>query len=123
MQPTTMNIEEYFNGNPESREIFECLRTIIEAMGTVEMLLMESQVAFRRNRAFAYTWMPGKYNHGRGAPLVLTLSLRRRDQSPRWKVIVALSSGQFTHHLELYSENEVDGQVCEWLQEAWVQAG
>jgi hypothetical protein len=122
MQPTTMNLEQYFAGNIQSREIFECLHDIIEAMGPAEMLVMESQVAFRRKKAFAYAWMPGKYNRGRGAPLVLTLSLRRRDISPRWKVITTLSPDRFTHHLELYSENEVDDQVCQWLQEAWVQA-
>jgi hypothetical protein len=122
MQPTTTNLEEYFNGNIESQEIFDCLRTIIEAMGPVEMRVLESEVAFLRNKAFAYAWMPGKYNPGKGTPLVLTLSLRRRDLSPRWKAVVPLSSGQFTHHLELYSENEVDDQVCSWLQEAWIQA-
>ncbi|MGE5377257.1 MAG: DUF5655 domain-containing protein [Bacteroidota bacterium] len=122
MQPTITNLEEYFNRSIESREIFECICTIIEAMGSVEMRVLESEVAFLRNKAFAYMWMPAKYNQGKAVPLVLTLSLRRRDLSPRWKVVVPLSSGQFTHHLELYSENEVDDQVCSWLQEAWIQA-
>lgn len=117
-----MNLEQYFDGNRQSREIFDCLYDIVGAMGPVEMLVMESQVAFRRKKAFACAWIPGKYKQGRGAPLVLTLSLRRRDISPRWRVIVPLSPVRFTHHLELYSENEIDDQVCQWLQEAWVQA-
>ena len=122
MQPTTINLEQYFDGYGETWEIFDCLRVIIEAMGPVEMRVMESQVAFYRTKAFALAWMPGKYRQGRGTSLVLTLSLRRRDLSPRWKVVVPLARDRFTHHLELYSENEIDDQVCQWLQEAWIQA-
>lgn len=122
MQPTTISLEQYFDGHLESREIFDCLCAIIEAMGFVEKRVMESQIAFCRNRTFAYVWMPRKYRQGRGAPLALTLSLRRRDLSPRWKVVVPLTPSQFTHHLELHSENEIDDQVCQWLQEAWIQA-
>jgi hypothetical protein len=122
MQPTTPSLDQYFAGYGESREIFDCLRAIIEAMGPVEMRVMESQIAFYRNRAFALASVPGKYRPGRGNSLVLTLSLRRRDLSPRWKVVVPLTRDRFTHHLELCSENEIDDQVCQWLQEAWIQA-
>ena len=122
MQPTTPSLDQYFDGYGESREIFDCLRAIIEAMGPVEMRVMESQIAFYRNRAFALAWMPGKYRPGRESSLILTLSLRRRDLSPRWRVVVPLTRDRFTHHLELHSENEIDDQVCQWLQEAWILA-
>ncbi len=117
-----MTLDEYFDGNEESRRLFDCLREMIETMGPVEMLVQQSQVAFRRNKAFAYAWMPGKYLRGRGAPLVLTLGLPRRDLSPRWKTIVEPTPGRFTHHMELYSPDDMDDQVCGWLQEAWIQA-
>ena len=118
-----MTLDEYFNGNNVSREIFDCLRERIESMGPFELVVQQSQVAFRRNKAFAYAWMPGKYLGGRGAPLVLTVPLRRRDPSPRWKQIVEPAPGRFTHHMELHSLNDIDDQVCGWLQEAWAQAG
>jgi hypothetical protein len=50
---------------------------------------------------------------------VLTVGLRRRDGSPRWKQIVEPYPGRFTHHLELRSPGEVDAEVEAWLREAW----
>jgi hypothetical protein len=117
-----MTLDEYFDGNEESRRLFDCLRERIETLGSVEMVVQQSQIAFRRNKAFAFAWMPGKYLRGRGAPLVLTLGLRRRDLSPRWKTVVEPAPGRFTHHMEIYSPNDMDDEVCVWLQEAWIQA-
>jgi hypothetical protein len=116
-----MTLDEYFAGYEESRRLFDHLRERIETLGPVEIAVTKSQVAFHRRKAFAYAWIPAKYL-GRGAPLVLTLALRRRDTSPRWKEIVELSRGRFTHHLELYSPSDLDGQVLAWLQEAWMLA-
>ena len=118
-----MTLDEYFDGNEESRRLFDCLREMVESLGPVEILVQQSQVAFRRNKAFAYAWMPGKYLRGRGAPLVLTVGFRRRDMSPRWKKVVEPAPGRFTHHMELHSPNDIDEQVCGWLREAWTQAG
>ena len=53
------------------------------------------------------------------SPLVLTLALRRRDPSPRWKAVVEPAPGRFTHHLEMYAVDQIDEQVQIWLREAW----
>jgi hypothetical protein len=95
----------------------------VEGLGEMETHVTKSQVAFRRCRAFAWAWVPGKYLRGKVAPLVLTLALRRRDPSPRWKEIVEPRPGWFTHHLELSSSGEIDDQVNAWLREAWENAG
>ena len=84
--------------------------------------MTKSQVAFRRRKAFAWAWIPGKYLGGETAPLVLTLSLRSRDPSARWMEIVEPSLGRFTHHLELYSPSDIDEEVRDWLQCAWQTA-
>jgi hypothetical protein len=55
--------------------------------------------------------------------LVLTVFLRSRDPSSRWKQIIEPYPGPFTHHLELYKREQVDDQVREWLSEAWEAAG
>jgi hypothetical protein len=66
--------------------------------------------------------MPGMYLGKGDVPLVLTVGLRRRDGSPRWKEIVEPAPGRFTHHLELRSSADIDAEVCGWLQEAWEEA-
>ena len=118
-----MTLDEFFAGFEASRPIFEALRAEIEALGPVEVRLSKSQVAFRRRRAFAWAWVPDRYLGGGHAPLVLTLSFRERDPSPRWKQVVEPAPGRFTHHLELYAAAEIDDEVRGWLREAWAAAG
>ena len=117
-----MTLDEFFSGYEASRPIFEALRAAVDALGPVEVGVTKSQVAFRRRKAFAWAWVPDRYLRGGHAPLVLTLSSARRHSSPRWKQIVEAAPGHFTHHLELYAEGEIDGEVRSWLQEAWETA-
>jgi hypothetical protein len=114
-----MTPDEFFAGQALSKQLFEAVRREVEALGESDMRVSKSQVAFRRRRGFAWVWMPGQYLKGKTAPLVLSLSLPRRDPSPRWKEIVEPYPGRFMHHLELYDITEVDEQVRGWLREAW----
>jgi len=117
-----LTVDEFFVGQAESRRIFDALNDAIHALGPVQVNVTKSQVAFRKQRAFAWAWMPGTYLRGKHAPLVLTVSLHRHDGSPRWKEIVEPRPGRFTHHLELYSTTDIDDEVRTWLQEAWATA-
>ncbi|CAG0928330.1 hypothetical protein TFLX_00849 [Thermoflexales bacterium] len=116
-----MTLDEFFTGQENSRSIFEALRGAIESLGPVEIRVTKSQVAFCRKKAFARAWIPDRYLHGKHAPLVLTLSFHYRDPSSRWKEIVEPRPGRFTHHLELYSTADIDGEVRDWLQAAWAE--
>ncbi|NTU80389.1 MAG: hypothetical protein HGA45_13600 [Chloroflexales bacterium] len=66
--------------------------------------------------------MPDRYLRGRTAPLVLSIGLPWRDQSPRWKQVGEPYPGRFMHHLELYDPAEVDDEVRTWLRQAWEAA-
>ena len=117
-----MTLDEYFDGKEESRRLFDDLRDVINSIGTAEVRVTKSQIAFRRRRTFAWAWIPGKYPRGEVAPLVLTLSFRLKDSSPRWKEIIEAAPGRFTHHLELYTSGEIDAEVRDWLRVAWTEA-
>lgn len=134
-----MTLEEFFANHDDSRRLFDAVRETIESIGPAQVRVSKSQVAFRRKRGFAYVWMPAQYLGERGAgepgadgrgaggsgtgdrlaPLVLTIGLRRRDTSARWKQVVEPAPGRFTRHLELRSADEIDEQVVAWLKEAW----
>jgi hypothetical protein len=117
-----VTVEEFFAGQDQSRRIFEAVRDMIEDIGPAQLRFGKSQVSFRRSKAFAWVWMPGQYLKGKSAPLVLTLSFPNRDPSPRWKEVVEASPGHVTHHLELYSADDIDDEVRGWLREAWTAA-
>lgn len=93
-----MTLDEFFAGRPGSRAIFDALRAAVDALGNASVGVSKSQA--------------------RGAPLVLTLGFRARDPSPRWKEIVEPAPGRFTHHLELWSADDIDDEVVEWLRRA-----
>ena len=104
-------LDEIFAGWEYSRQIFEALKETVDQLGEVEMRVTKSQIAFRRRKALAWAWVPGRYLRGKLALLVLTLALSRKDQYSRWKEIVEPVKGRFTHHLELHSIDEIDDQV------------
>ncbi|MDF1542815.1 MAG: DUF5655 domain-containing protein [Anaerosomatales bacterium] len=122
-EPVTLD-EFFADREPDSRELFEAVRAAVESVGPAQVRATGSQVAFRRRTAFAWAWVPGRYLRGSDLPpLVLSIGLRRRDASPRWKEVVEPAPGRFMHHLEVRSADDLDDEVREWLAEAWEQAG
>lgn len=117
-----MSLDEFFEGYGESRHIFDALRGIIDTLGPAELRVTKSQIAMCRGKAFAWVWIPSKYLRGKIAPLILTFSFPSRDASPRWKEIVEPSPGRFTHHLELYTVDDIDDEVISWLRSSWADA-
>lgn len=86
------------------------------------MRVSKSQVGFYRRHPFAATWVPEQYLEGDHAPLVLSIYLRRRDSSERWKQVVEPAKGRFTHHVELRHATDVDDFIERQLAEAWAEA-
>lgn len=113
-----MTLDDFFAGHDDSRRLFESVKDAITSIGPTDIRVTRSQVAFRRRTGFAFVWMPDIHLGKSKVPLVLTIGLRRRDLSPRWKEIVEPAPGRFTHHLELRSESDIDDEVRLWLQEA-----
>jgi hypothetical protein len=117
-----MGPEEFFDGEPLSYQLYCAIVRQVQAIGESTIRVTKSQVAFRRQRSFAWVWIPGRVLKGKTPPLVLTLSFRERDPSPRWKQVVEPYPGRFTHHLELGDLREIDDEVATWLRKAWETA-
>lgn len=119
-----VTLDEFFAPFPTlSRELFDAVRDAVEKVGESEMRITKSQVTFRRRIGFAWAWIPDRYLPNRGlAPLVLSVDLRRRDDSPRWKQVAEVRPGHFMHHLEVYSAGQIDDEIVAWLREAWEDA-
>lgn len=98
-------------------------RRVRDAVPSADVRVTKSQIAFRRGRGFAWLWRPRMYLGSRGAVLVLSVALPRRDASPRWKEVVHPSPGTWMHHLELSDVEQLDAEVQAWLREAAAAAG
>lgn len=120
--PRTLTVENYFSGHPDSRVIFEAVRSVIEPLGQVDIKVSKSQIAFHTRKNIAVTWMPALYLKGNTAPLVLTLVFHTPDPSPRWKEIIRTSPNRYTHHLELRTIQDVDDQVRNWLIRSYAES-
>lgn len=115
-------LAEFFRGAAKARRLHATVERAVDRVGPSNERISKSQVAFRRRVSFAWTWQPQQYLGASGAPLVLSIGLRRRDRSRRWKEVAEPSPGRFMHHLELNRVGDVDTQVRKWLTEAWEAA-
>ena len=118
-----MRPEELFTGHPGALATLDRVRTVIEAMGPVDIRTTKSQVAFRRTRGFAYLWRPGQYVSRASVDVVLTIALGRHDPSPRFKEVAHPSPRHWMHHLEIGDPADIDAEVVTWLREAADRAG
>ncbi|MCW5658479.1 MAG: hypothetical protein KIT60_12310 [Burkholderiaceae bacterium] len=117
-----MTLDEFFGDDLVARRLFDALAKEVARFGSANIRVSKSQVAFRRKKNVAVVWMPGSYLERPSAPLVLTLSFPKRDDSPRWKEVTQISASRFTHHLELHEVKDINAQVKGWLHAAWEAA-
>ena len=117
-----MEVAEFYSDAPDAYSIHQAVSAAISRIGAAEVRVSKSQVGFYRKHPFAATWKPRQYLSGKHPPLVLNIYLKRRDSSPRWKEIVEPTKGRFTHHVELWSNRDVDNFVTSRLEEAWGEA-
>lgn len=119
MNSNQPDLAGFFGEHQLARRLFEQVLDGLEGLGPYSLRVSKSQVAFLRVHAFAAVWLPAQYLKREAAPLVLTVYLRRRDPSLRWKQVVEPAAGRFTHHLELFTGAELDDEARAWLREAW----
>lgn len=112
-----MELADFFHGYAESREIFDDVRAAAQALGPVALRVTKSQIALElEGRPFAWLWIPAKHLRRKAAPLVLSFSFREPRPWSRWKEIYEAAPNRFTHHVELWRPEDVDGDVVEWLR-------
>jgi len=120
---TTDQVDEFFAGNPLGRAAFDRVADLLAGFTDSTVTVSRSQVAFRRRRAFAWLWLPGRWVARPSTDVVLSVSLGRHDRSPRFSEVVHPTRAHWMHHLELTDLADVDEEVAGWLREAAERAG
>jgi hypothetical protein len=130
MPPATP--EAFFAAHPLGLAVHRWMLDVLEALAGMDagdppveigIRVTGSQVSYRRRRALAWTWLPGRWLRMPTAEVVLSISLPREDPSPRWKQVAHPTPRAWMHHLEIGSESDLDDDVAGWLAEAWAAAG
>jgi hypothetical protein len=122
---TLTQAEEFFDGVPFGARAVQWVSSTLGALGSIDVVVTRSQVAFRRaapggrTRGVAYLWRPGQYLSHPQADMVLSVPLSAPAPSPRWKEIAHPTPTTWMHHLEVRALNDLDDQVAGWLREAY----
>ena len=115
--------EAFFAGAPLGLDVFDRVAAAIGTWGGAELRVAKTQVGWARRRGFAFLWSASRWLDERGAPLVLTVALPSRVESPRWKQVVEVRPGLWNHHLEVRAAADVDDEVLGWIRGAYDAAG
>lgn len=124
---TLAEAEEFFEGVPFGAEAVQWVASTLGSLGVIDVIVTRSQVAFRRvtpgvrTRGVAFLWRPGQYLIHPHAAMVLSVPLSAPTPSPRWKEIAHPSPTTWMHHLEVRELSDLDGQVADWLREAFLR--
>jgi uncharacterized protein DUF5655 len=115
--------EEHLAGHELALAVYRRVHAVLLAHGPTTVRVSASQISFRRRRAFAWLWLPGRYVAHPTAAVVLTFALGREDPSPRIKEVAHPTPRVWVHHLEVHGVADIDPQVVAWLDEAADAAG
>lgn len=120
---SSMDPAAFLDGHPVAISVYEEIRDRLGELGPFDVRTTKSQIAFRRKRGFAYLWLPGQYLQRPDADVVLSIALGREVRSDRFKEVAHPADRHWMHHLELEGPDGIDGEVVEWLEEAFERAG
>ena len=111
----------FFAGKDVELSLYQALfRRMEERFPDSSVKVQKSQISFYGRHLFASASLP--IRRRKDWPercLVVTLGLPCRLDSPRVAVAVEPYPGRWTHHILLTCPAELDGQLMNWLQEAY----
>lgn len=112
-----------FTGNATGTAALERVAEVIEACGGAELRVARTQVGWARRRGFVTVWDPRRWLGERGAPVVVSVALDRRDPSHSWKQVVEVRPGLFQHHREVHALEDLDADLVDAIRDAYACAG
>ena len=114
-----MTAEQFFTNFPRSLVLYAIVEKALNTLGTYSVKITKSQIAFLADKPFAYVWIPGRYQKGNTALLVLSLPLSFRDETVHWKEIYHVRKRVYMHHKELWTAEDLDQKLIDLLAHSY----
>ncbi len=118
----TSDILSFFDGKPLELSLYQALTVqMTKALpDDICIKVQKTQISFYNRRLFASASLPvrRKKDWPRDC-LVVTIGLPRPLDSPRAAVTIEPYPGRWTNHILVTRPDEFDGEVLDWLREAY----
>ena len=110
----------FFSSHPQLFALYESLRALLTARyPEMEIRAAKTQISFYDRHMFAMVSLPVRRRKGWPKDfLMVSFGLARQEESPRIAACSQPYPGRFTHHVIVESEEEFDGELMAWLDEA-----
>ena len=111
----------FFDGKPTELALYQALERAMSArFPEASVKVQKSQISFYHRHLFAAASLPlRRRKEWPKECLLVTFGLSRRLPSPRIAVAVEPYPNRWTHHVVVAREEEIDGELLDWLAEAY----
>ena len=111
----------FFDGKPTELALYQALeRAMAARFPEASVKVQKSQISFYHRHLFAASSLPlRRRKEWPRECLLVTFGLSRRLSSPRIAVAVEPYPNRWTHHVVVAREEEIDGELLDWLAEAY----
>lgn len=111
----------FFDGRPAAMEIYTALEEKLRAaFPDVRVKVQKTQISFGNKYGFAFASLPRRKNRaGSKDYLIVSFGLGAPVESPRIFVKTEAYRNRWTHHVEVSSAEELDGELMGWIREAY----
>lgn len=111
----------FFDGKPTELALYQALeRAMAARFPEASVKVQKSQISFYHRHLFAAASLPlRRRKEWPRECLLVTFGLSHRLSSPRIAVAVEPYPNRWTHHVVVAREEEIDGELLDWLAEAY----
>jgi hypothetical protein len=110
---TERQVDAYFAGKPQSRQVFDAARRTIEAAGPATMTV-RTQISFGNDRKFAWFWLYNVTKKDPNGVLHLMLAIDEAVESSHVRNVEQVSNARWNHQIVLITVADAESA---WLQD------
>ena len=112
----TLETLAFFDRDPAALPLYEAFREALLARHPESQIkIQRTQISFTDGCGFAFVSHPPRKVPG---GILVSLGLPARLESPRVFAASEPYPGRWTHHILLRGQNEIDGELLDWLEAA-----